>query len=66
MGANLLFNAFNEQAWITKDHDWILSGKIKLYFDMIMGDSFEIRGQADGGRLGPTLTVGPIIRLIRA
>ena len=31
---------------------------------MIMGDSFEIRGKAYEGRLGPTLTVGPIIRLI--
>ena len=36
-----------------------------MYFDMIMGVCFEIRGKAYGGRLGPTLTlsVGPNIRL---
>ena len=28
-----------------------------------MGACFEIRGKAYGGRLGPTLSVGPIIRL---
>ena len=26
---------------------------------MFMGDSFEIRGISYGGRLGPTLSVGP-------
>ena len=33
-------------AWITKDHYWILPGKIKFDFDMSMGDSFEIRGKS--------------------
>ena len=51
-------------AWITKDHDWIPAGKITLYFDMIMDDWFGIRGKSYGGRLGPTLTVGPNIRLL--
>ena len=51
-------------AWITKDHDWIPAGKIKIYFDMIMGVCFEIWGKAYEGRLGPTLSVGPNIRLI--
>ena len=30
---------------------------------MILGVRFEIRGISYGGRLGPTLTVGPNIRL---
>ena len=30
---------------------------------MFMGDLFEIRGKSYGGRLGPTLSVGPNIRL---
>ena len=41
----------------------ILPGKIKFYFNMISGVHFEIRGISYGGRLGPTLTVGPNIRL---
>ena len=47
----------------TKDHDGILPGKIKFYFDMILGVRFEIRGISYGGRLGQTLTVEPNIRL---
>ena len=31
-----------------------------------MGDSFEIRGKAYEGRLGPIPTVGPNIRLVQA
>ena len=31
---------------------------------MIMGVCFEIRGKAYEGRLGPTLAVGPNIRLV--
>ena len=37
-------------AWITKDHDWIPAGKIKIDFDMIMGVCFEIRGKAYLGK----------------
>ena len=44
-------------AWITQDYDGILPGKIKFYFDMILGVRFAIRGISYGRRLGPALSL---------
>ena len=50
---------------ITNIHDDILCGKIEFYFYDVLGDYFEIRDKPYGGSSGPTLTVGPNIRLIQ-
>ena len=50
---------------ITNVHDDSLCDKILLYFHDVLDACFEIRDEAYGGSLGPTLTVWPYIRLTR-
>ena len=42
---------------------FIICGKIYFYFHDVLGACLEIRNEPYRGSLGPTLTVGPNIRL---